>query len=417
MRKVHEEERLNGEYIPKSFFLYMLTQAKKMQFKDWLDLFLLIVSFIPGKIWKMINPHIIVVSEYENLARDNGYWFFKYIRENQPHINAYYPISNKSPDKKKIDILGNAVIFASFKHFLLFWAANKQFTSSKNAGFPSRICEDLVQWNFHGFEYILLNHGLTRGKSTVVDSNKTNFDYICTCSEKDKEIIVNYNNQPNESVIVTGFARHDNLSDLSLKNQIVIMPTWREQFNIKNANSKVAEKCIDNFLKSQYYKQYFSLLNNSELIDKIENDNIKIIFYLHDYAQPYSKFFHSISNNIIIGTDKTYDIQTLLKTGSLLITDYSSVCYDFAYMKKPVIYYQFDREEFEYYQYPSSDSFSYEKDGVGYVCNDMSTLVNLIKKCISSSFCQSREYSDRVDCFFKYRDKNNCKRIFNRFMK
>src|SRR5690625_7105540 len=40
------------------------------------------------------------------------------------------------------------------------------------------------------------------------------------------------------------------------------------------------------------------------------------------------------------------DVQSLLKTSALMITDYSSVAFDFSFLSKPVIYYQFDRKRF-----------------------------------------------------------------------
>ena len=101
------------------------TQLKKMRLKDWEGLFFIAAAFIPGKIWKVLHNNIWVISEYENLARDNGYWFFKYVRETHGEIEAYYPISDKSPDYEKIVKIGNIVAFGSFKHYCLFWAANK----------------------------------------------------------------------------------------------------------------------------------------------------------------------------------------------------------------------------------------------------------------------------------------------------
>ena len=40
------------------------------------------------------------------------------------------------------------------------------------------------------------------------------------------------------------------------------------------------------------------------------------------------------------------DVQKLIKESKLMITDYSSVAFDFSFLNKPVIYYQFDRNEF-----------------------------------------------------------------------
>lgn len=417
MADVNENLRLNGEEHTKGLLNQIFVQAKKMQGNDWISLFLLGISFIPGKLWKLVNPYIWVVSEYKHLARDNGYWFYKYVRENCPNQKVYYPISNDSADREKIAPLGNIVRFSSFKHYMLFWAAQKQFTSSKNGGFPSRICEDLVQWNFHRFQYVMLNHGITKGKSTVVDASKTNYDYICTCSDLDRKIIIEDNGQPEDKVLSIGFARHDNLDNsMSEDNLILVMPTWRSWVNYKRGrNNKETEAIIKKFLESQYYIKYQELINDTRLLNYLECNNLKLVFYLHDYAQLYSDYYKSPSENIVIAHSENYDIQTLLKRASLLITDYSSVCYDFSYMYKPVLYYQFDKEEFEYYQYKAGELYSYEKNGVGEVLINLDELVSRVIDYHIKGFEMPVVFKDRVKVYFTHHDKNNCKRIYDRF--
>jgi CDP-glycerol glycerophosphotransferase (TagB/SpsB family) len=105
------------------------------------------------------------------------------------------------------------------------------------------------------------------------------------------------------------------------------------------------------------------------------------------------------------------DIQTLLKESSLLITDYSSIFFDFAYMKKPLLYYQFDEEEFRKRQYEEG-YFSYRKDGFGSVVKNEERLVDAINDCIDKNFTTPPLYSKRADKFFALRDKNNSERIY-----
>ncbi len=391
------------------------TQLKKMRIKDWKGLFLLAASFFPGKIWKTFHNNIWVISEYEELARDNGYWFFKYVRENHRDVEAFYPISASSPDYEKVKIIGNEVIFGSFKHYCLFWAANKYIGTTKCFGFPyRRICEDLVQWNLHGFKYIFLNHGYTRGYSSIVDAKETNYDMVITCGEQDSKVIIEENGQPENKVKCLGYARHDALNDDFLdRKQILIMPTWRRWLNNPmTANPEEAEQNERLFLQSEYYRKYNELINNQDLIGLLEEKDLHLVFYLHEYAQKYSQLFHSDSDRIIVGTNEKYDIQQLLKQSVILITDYSSVCYDFAYMHKPVVYYQFDYDEFEEKQYASGHHFSYDTNGFGKRFFDSQGVIEEIKELYNDDFAMPAIYSGRADDFFKYHDKNNCRRIF-----
>ena len=191
------------------------------------------------------------------------------------------------------------------------------------------------------------------------------------------------------------------------------MPTWRSWLNAKYArDKKQLEEFTENFLNSKYYSAFQSLLNSSVLIEWLEKNQIHLYFYLHDYAQYFRKFYTTTSKNIHIESIETSDVQELLIKGDLLITDYSSVCYDFAYMEKPVLYYQFDKEEFEYYQYKAGNHYSYENDGVGDICLNEGILIEKIFQYHNESYKMQKKYVRRVANFFKYRDKNNCTRIF-----
>ena len=51
--------------------------------------------------------------------------------------------------------------------------------------------------------------------------------------------------------------------------------------------------------------------------------------------------------DVIVHSFENYDVQKLMIECDMMITDYSSVQFDFAYMKKPILLYQFDREAYQ----------------------------------------------------------------------
>ena len=74
--------------------------------------------------------------------------------------------------------------------------------------------------------------------------------------------------------------------------------------------------------------------------------------------------FNSESTRIRILDWQEVDISNIIEKASLLITDYSSISMDFAYMKRPVLYYQFDKERFRN-EHLSKSYFDFEDDGFG----------------------------------------------------
>ena len=91
---------------------------------------------------------------------------------------------------------------------------------------------------------------------------------------------------------------------------------------------------------------------------------------------------------------------------ALITTDYSSVAFDFAYLKKPVVYTQFDECHYE------EGYFDYEKDGFGEIEHTVEGAVNRIVEYMQNDCRMKQTYVDRVDGFFKYHDGKNCERVY-----
>ena len=91
-----------------------------------------------------------------------------------------------------------------------------------------------------------------------------------------------------------------------------------------------------------------------------------------------------------------------------MITDYSSVAFDFAYLKKPVIYYQ-NSDDYHY----KEGYFNFETMGFGEVVSNENELINKIEEYIVTESVMEDKYQDRVNKFFSYHDKENCKRVYS----
>ena len=107
-----------------------------------------------------------------------------------------------------------------------------------------------------------------------------------------------------------------------------------------------------------------------------------------------------------------YDVQTLLKESKLLITDYSSVYFDFAYMRKPIVYYQFDSDDF-YTMHSQKGYLELKESGFGDVCEKEEEVVESILKVFDNEFEMEPTYKKRAEEFFPLHDTNNCQRIFD----
>lgn len=386
-------------------------KLKILKMKDVFAIFIFLLMIIPSLMFKLAlkikNKKVWLICDDGMTARDNGYYLFKYIKENNLNDNVYYVISKDSKDLDKVKKYGNIIYFKSLKHWLYYMSCNKNIISQKSGNPNSAIFYVLhVYLNLYN-NRIFLQHGITKDDAKWLYYKNTKFKLFVCGAKKEYEYIKNNFGYKDKNIKYLGFSRFDNLHDNVVNNkQILIMPTWRNwlgrDFNKLNR--------INSFKETEYYKKWNSLINNENLINFIEKNNIQILFYPHINMQKYINDFNTKSKNIqILNID--YDIQKVLKESALLITDYSSVYMDFAYMSKPIIYYQFDYDEYRKKQYQEG-YFKYSKDAFGKILTDEEDLVNKIIGYVNMNYRIEKIYKNRIDNFFELKDTNNCKRIY-----
>lgn len=180
--------------------------------------------------------------------------------------------------------------------------------------------------------------------------------------------------------------------------------------NIEGTAKKITYEGIysKNFKNTNFFKFYNNLMNSPKLLDAMKKYNYTGIFCLHPV---FSEQWRDFTNNSLFTIMKKYSHQTLLSEASLLITDYSSVFFDFAYMKKPIIYTQFDYEEYRKNHYKKG-YFDYVLNGFGPVCYDLDICINYIIDELKDKCKLKNNYLKRIKKFFAFIDNNN-NRIYN----
>ena len=369
----------------------------------------LALLLLPSLADKRKNNDIWLISERPDQARDNGYCFFKYIREKHPEVQAYYLIDVNADDYKKIERYGNIIHFNSWKHYYYFLLSNKHISAHVCGCNPTN--STILRYFKNKLKYkdIFLPHGVSYGITEFCLKKYAKIDLFICCGKPEYEnVLKNYGYEKSE-VAYTGFPRLDSWHNITInKRLILIMPTWR----VYLAHDKAL-----NISETLYFKTYYKLLNNFRLISFLENNNLILIFYLHHEMRRYVNEFKSKSNNIIVVyRDNQYDIQELLKSAALLITDFSSVHFDFAYMNKPVIYFHFDFEEFCRKQYQIG-IFNYDHNGFGPVTHNEEELFDEIEKYYNNKFTLNDYYYQRMRDFYQIYDNQNCDRVYKEIVR
>lgn len=356
---------------------------------------------------KIQEKEIWIISETENQAQDNGYYFFKYMRERFPEKNIYYVIGKNAPRIKDLKNLGNILYLGEYKTMLYLLGAKYILSTHGLWMLPSElgITKKITKKMLSG-KKIKLGHGITAMKNGSAVYHKKRYllnDFFVACSDFEKDIFINNYGYNQNEIITSGFPRYDDMENQIKEKIILLMPTWRDK----------QDNLGEQFLKTEFYLKVKSLLKNITLQEFLRKENIKLYLYLHENFQKYNEYFYEFENEeIYIVKNKEKNVKELLKMSTCLISDYSSIIFDFAYMDKPVISYQFDYEDY----INSRDEKPFIDIALeipALVTRDEEEIVNFIKKLEENKFKPLKSQKDCLKKFFKYTDNKNCERLYN----
>ncbi|GGI43485.1 bifunctional glycosyltransferase/CDP-glycerol:glycerophosphate glycerophosphotransferase [Mammaliicoccus stepanovicii] len=299
-----------------------------------------------------VNPNTIIFESFggKNYS-DSPKYVYEYMQENYPQMNYYWALSN--PENSVIP--GNAIkVKKGSKEYYdaysnaKFWVSNARLPLFLN----KKENQTYIQ-TWHGTPLKRLANDMksVRMPKTTTANYKKNFnletsrwDYLVSPNHYSTNIFKSAFWMNEEDIWEIGYPRNDILinkqndkelqdkikKDLNLpegKKVIMYAPTWRD----------------DEFIKKGKYS--FDLKINLENLQKELGDEYVILLRMH----------YLISNALdlngfeefAIDVSNYNDISELYLITDALITDYSSVMFDFGILKRPQFFFAYDIEKYE----------------------------------------------------------------------
>lgn len=350
------------------------------------------------------NIWLLMDRDYE--ADDNAEHLYRYIMRNYPEQKIVFALRKESSDWGRLKKEGfNLVEFGSFNFERIVKKVSKVISSHAD--------EYLMKYITVGSQFIFIQHGvILNDLSKWLNSKK--IDLFITSTKAEYNSIVNdYNRYKfgKKEVVLIGLARHDALLKNNKTNtkQILVMPTWRVDIVGATINSGV-RGLKDDFKESEYFQKWNLLLNSNTLQKLCEKYSYTVVFNPHPNIIPYLKDFN-IPSYVKIA-NKNESLQELFCNSSLMITDYSSVAFEMAYLNKPVIYYQFDKDEFFNSHTLQKGYFDYKKNGFGPVVEIKEELLKELENLLQKDCKVFGIYKDNIDSTFVFKDGKCCERNY-----
>ncbi len=368
---------------------------------------------------KLLRQPVWLVSDRVSLADDNGLAFFRYLNEKKKNeVRSYFVIKKDCSAYKKIKAVGRVLEPGSFKHRLLAVLAEAHIMSQTDNIFRRVFeMEKTPLCDLMGMaSYVFLQHGiLLSDASAWLARSRYAFDgFVSGCRAEYDSILNGEYGYDEKELWLTGLARFDTLEDKREK-LITVMPTWRKYLTKRQNEKTGAWELRNGFEESAYARFWRGLMTDERLNKKAKEAGYELRFKLHPSLSGYVDRF-GFPKDVKIFDEKTSYGEIYSKT-ALAVTDYSSSVVDIAFLRKPVIYCHFDKDEFFSGDHITCKGyFNYDKDGFGEVEYDIRQAADRIIEYMENDCMLKDEYRARIDRFFTFSDRNNCSRIYDRIM-
>ncbi len=363
------------------------------------------------------KPLWIVSDRYDKIG-DNGEAMFRYLCSSKVKAADYVFAIARCPGYDTMKKIGKVVDRESLKYKILHLACDAIVSSH---------ADDFVTNPFVGYsepykdiitrkKFVFLQHGVIKDDLSgwLNRYNKNIYGFITSAKgEWDSIVYGSYHYTP-ERIWLTGLPRFDRLYN-DEQRLITLMPTWRKYLMTRIENSEGMWKESEGFTESRYFRFYNDLINDDRVLSAAEKHGYKVCFMPHPTLMNMMHLFKKDPRVDFFAADAAY--RDVYARSNLVLTDFSSAVFDFAYLRKPVVYAQFDRDEiFKGDHVYTEGYFDYERDGFGEVTYDYESTVQLLIDYIEGDCKLKPLYRERIDNFFAFNDKNNCKRIVDKLL-
>ena len=195
---------------------------------------------------------------------------------------------------------------------------------------------------------------------------------------------------------------------------ILFMPSWRKSLMEQAWDEESHDmkwRMRSDFEKTDFYRHYRALFTDKKLRSACMENGYRMLLCLHPLMREYAE--QLVTGTICETAAPEEPYRELFAKASILITDYSSVAFDFSYLRKPIIYYQFDRKEFFKSHTYRQGYFDYEQDGFGPVCHTRRKIIKEIVMLINGSGVTDNTYTKRSEELWPY-SGDYCKRVYKK---
>lgn len=352
-------------------------------------------------------------------ADDSAEHLFHHLRATRPEINAWFVVEEGTPDWERLRTVARdrLVAFGSTQWKLLMLNARHLISSHADAPVvrPPDLAFVAPTWRF-----TFLQHGVIKDDLSLWLNRKPIDVFVTSTAQEHASICADgtgYRFTDLETVL-TGLPRFDRLREQAAavpedkRDLVLVAPTWRSWLVDELATGSQRRVLGSQVLESEFVTSWLALLRDERLARACEEQGLRLAFLPHPNLQRLLEQIE-LPDHVEPIAYAGADVRQLVARAALLITDYSSMAFNAAYVERPVLYYQFDADRVldASGHVGTAGYFDYARDGFGPVADTHDAAVEAAVASLTAGRAPGAVYRERVEATFPLRDGRCCERV------
>lgn len=182
--------------------------------------------------------------------------------------------------------------------------------------------------------------------------------------------------------------------------------TWREW---------LYDLSEEEFLNSAYFKNTVGLIQHKGIRELLQRNGALMQIALHPFMKKFENYFISLGDSdsgIEFLDSQRASIERCIEESDMLLTDITSVSWDFLYLNKPIIFNMFDQKE---YLEKRGTYLDLDKDLYGYKADTIEEVYRSLVKIIEGGM-NTNEWYPIAPKYIDFFDQQNCERLAQRVL-
>jgi hypothetical protein len=196
------------------------------------------------------------------------------------------------------------------------------------------------------------------------------------------------------------------------ERRILFMPSWRRYLLEERGKGDAVRLPKAGFTDSPYARAIRAFLASDRLAALLEGYGYRLDFFPHIHMRPLFSGISLGENVYMADRADGRSIQDFFRTARIVVTDYSSIAFDVAFLGRALIYWQFDAHDVGGGDHYAKGYFDYERDGFGPVAETLEQLLDALEDLLRKNGERASMYAERAAKTFCFQDDKNCERFF-----